>query len=1351
MEYKPANAKFVISLPFKMADVAQHVPDRVGSPCSNWNADEFQTDSRESPVPLPHPKEVPSMQYDQRQKCELKRLLKHTCPELRGLGNALEEEFADILNSDITTENGYQGDIQARRLLFENGSVNNGESKEIQERIIQGEQTSGQVLSCFQDDERSSLEPNTTPHKQSEPLNAEENFRVDVKATRKMFEGHSTPKDTLEDTFLERLVMADEAKGVVLKQKKDFETFYNDPDRRNSPFSIADITEQDQDPNEVYQGISKAKEIFETGFVKENTSSAIEHLVGDDETSKTSVRNRTQMFESTPLDRINWQKEEESDCLEERMCKTLISLFNFNVIQSQGMLLEATEAGHIRKANYVLGDERPEIQQEEVIMGSVKSILLQILAKVNLNPHIALLKEDEQGNVEVKSVDVPTHHLPFTVNQDKEYRTTVTVQVIEDLLGQETCPGKGVLIQEHELGAVKIVVYVLFRRDVHDGKVLSMMESKDINDLFGNDDENPCTSNPSLFQIESSCHDRLEGNGNVKLLRSRIENGELDSLRSLQKSPSDEGLHQEENVGITSGHLKTLKAIFTTNPDSGTTSEEFHNPIPESLSTGPQNCLSDEENEKENLIIPHSNLKTLKAMFTPNPDSGTTSEEFHNPVQEMLTTGPQKCLLDEEVKENVVVPASNLKTLKAMFTPNPDNSGTVKTSTHIPKRIQETVCIPDLINESSQKAKPSFDSVFLTELAPTGEVLLESNLEESMKSPHQATTEARTLQHSFQENQEDTFPSPPDDQYLTEFMSEGYISETESVLSSETGQQDGNEKSSKGSVQSALDSLGKSSFNVTKGDFKAAMIYKNSGRKTAEVKACSPSFTTEQVTIEKHQACQGQSANKPSACSPPTSQTQLMKNEMPRKSKPAIPPKPDHLKMIPPHQQARSGKPEEQHGEPAEHRDDLKAEQSQVTTEQEGQRNQNGLSVGPEFHASLQNFGVKTSPAVPPVKPKRLKMVTDNTHQPSLLYTSYKQHADEGEHETQPGSIVTMREKKGRQKESEAERRQRLSVHMDEIIRENASAAMEIIDKLRKQDELKSILLKVEEIEEDAGQEHETDIRKIFESVPDWVVPNNHTASEDEVEKKVVGNKVETVSESEVLSSMQVAFGDLEKASVAINNLKEQTLTRLMEIEETIKKALYSVSTLKSDSDIVGLSGLFKESMISGQLSPVSGNVRKISIGSSKSIKAQTSSKQDISQVERSKSALSPPVIKPRAGSPSSPSFISIQSTARKNPEKPQTSTNNVLNPNEKRQVSTLEVKTGPKNETVIGTKTIREKYEEMDCYGNKFFSSKTSTVVTTQADTKSCFTGQLGGDPIVQEVVFPRMKTTPVTGNQSS
>lgn len=1345
-----------------MADVTPKDADPFSEGDSEAQADLtvpiLQPNSRadsQSPIPTPPSKEVIPTLYEQRQKCELRRLLKHTCPELKGLGNMVEEEYADILNSGIATDNAYQGEVQSRRWIFENGTGNTGDSYKqtnLMEKGIEGEHEFEQLLNCFKEEGSVYGNKEQTVHPEidetvGEALAQEANFKVNVKAKRKMFEGQfiETLKEDLDDVFLGKIVISEDEKGAVQKQKRDFETYQTGTIKRNSDLSIIDITDINQDCTEVYLGISRAKEVFEKGVENENSSPPSESISIDDETLKTNVKDRTHMFESTPLDQINWQNDAESDTMEENMNKSLTSLHGFNVIHSNGGLLEATEAGHVRKANYSFIPEKgPEIQHEELVMGSIKSVLLQLLARVNLNPIIAFLKEDDQGNAEIKNIDIPTHQLPFTVNQDKEYRTTNMVQVIEDLLGQETCLGKGILLQEQATGSVETLVYVLFRHESHDVMDRNYgikLEQKEKN--FLKTPPKMC-SPPPFTQGDASMsviHEENKTNS-VKLFQNCFENGDLGYLKSLQKSLSEEDLsvkcmQGEQNVVIAPGNLKIIKAMFATNLeyDSSLQSEK------------------------------HAQNKFKKNMeLTANERSADVKFEM--------------CSVESVDK--------------------PDTS--------LYSQDGKDMC--------SEKTDESIET--LSEGVDMVEDEALSNLEVAIMSLQQATLEAKVLQQSVYEKQHDICPACLENQCFTGTMNE---ETNESLIHFNVEQQpEESDETLKGSVQAALDSLKKSSFNVTKGDFKAAMIYRNSGKtrggqKTVKmetaakqgddrivpsegVKACPPSPMPEQVTVEtQHEGAetrpfQGQAANKPSACSLLTNQTHeqdsLQECKKPCGPKPAIPPKPDHLRTNPRSNtiaiksasnagdlnktKAESNSAEQQCAELTklkptkedaflnmpQNNGDIGIPSGLTTTEiqssdysifmNDPERNVateetrdpmlelSGGSSG--FQASLQNFGIKTGHATTPVKPKRIKMTTDRTDVNSaLLEPSYNE---------QQKSNVTMREKKGR-RESEAERRQRLSVHMDEIMKGNADAAMEIFDKLRKQEELKTILCKVQEIEGEADQE-DGDFRKILENVPEWVVTQKHGNQKNGMMEKKVGRS-ETVCESKQLSSMQVAFGDLEKASAAIITLKEQTLSRLMEIEETIKKALYSVSTLKSDSDIAGLSGLFKESLMAGQYLPISGNIRKISIGSSKSPNPQSlnnagvpqksaNAEPGVQKVEKSKPELSPPETKPRAGSPSSPSFISIQSTARKNSEtsaspKSQTSTTaltcySIPAEKEKRQVSTLEVQTVPKAETVIGTKTIREKYEETDCFGNKFYSSTTSTVMTTQPDNKTCFRRQI-------------------------
>ncbi len=464
-----------------------------------------------------------------------------------------------------------------------------------------------------------------------------------------------------------------------------------------------------------------------------------------------------------------------------------------------------------------------------------------------------------------------------------------------------------------------------------------------------------------------------------------------------------------------------------------------------------------------------------------------------------------------------------------------------------------------------------------------------------------------------------------------------------------------------------------------------------------------------------------------------------------------------------------------------------------------------------DFHAACKKFGEKKAFSVKnaPVKPKRVKIAQPDNKNPKHMSgdsnSSILAHVVEEPQQTITGpscnnpnthgqtadskdkhdkeikqeSKVEMREKKGRT-ETEDERRQRLSVHMDEIMRGNITTAMEIFDNLRKQEELQSILSRVEEIEQDTSEVDVRSLRGVFENIPDWVVSSNKKK-----QKKVkIENKEERMTlmrdNTESKSSVAHVFGDLERASEEIMNLKEQTLARLMDIEGTIKKALYSVSTLKSDSDIAGLSCLFKESLGTVQGTPSSGNISKISIGSSrtKSLQTQkdpTAQKNTALSVSQSASSEAASA-KQRASPPSSPAFISIQSAARKMDETdvlpPETtvcptcqhspkaeekfrttktltcnspaqnrkqSSYNQLNP--KRELSVLEVQTDCEGNSIMDTKTVTENYERTDNFGNRFYSSKTSTVVTSQSETTTS-TGQAVVSPATHQVTkYPEVR----------
>ncbi|NXD19263.1 XIRP1 protein, partial [Spelaeornis formosus] len=260
----------------------------------------------------------------------------------------------------------------------------------------------------------------------------------------------------------------------------------------------------------------------------------------------------------------------------------------------------------------------------------------------------------------------------------------------------------------------------------------------------------------------------------------------------------------------------------------------------------------------------------------------------------------------------------------------------------------------------------------------------------------------------------------------------------------------------------------------------------------------------------------------------------------------------------------------------------------------------------------------------------------------------------EAETLAQEKPAVVMREKQKR--ETEDERRKRLSVHKEEIMKGNVKEAMEIFENLRRQEQLQEILTRVREFEEETSKVDVKALKSFFEKVPEWVVR----------QKAKQHDKAEAKEDADNVSSMDLVFEDLERASAEILHLKEQTLARIQDIEEAIKKAIYSVSSLKSESDIAGLSGLFKESLGSAQSSVNSSNIRKISIVSSKARQeevmletgeaASVESAKVAEKTEAAKAELEVPrLVQSRVSSPSSPSYISIESAARKPAESPRT------------------------------------------------------------------------------------------------
>ncbi|XP_029385516.1 xin actin-binding repeat-containing protein 1 [Echeneis naucrates] len=1522
--------------------------------------------------------------YQQRQKCELRRLLKHTQPELKMLDDAVDKELAEVLSTEpgVTAgETGYEGEVLSRRLIFENSSLSNKQSPfspktHMADRAVEGGNVSKTSAVFEKHQERLCNESVIGIVEDEKTLGScpashgeddEEIMRVNVNVTRRIFESQAvkTPEPDVVNKFQGKVFISGDETGPVQKEKHELGLCNNENLRRENKSSVCSesLCLTDLPPKQVpcvhvvgqspesnfpvgldvssgeadfeddpvsLSGTERCEEIIKTRVALLKNNPFIATNVEKDNASKsqipgkpsgatedcliTNVKDRAHLFESMPFDKIRHQNKDEIETMVENIKDTLNTLYHVNALHSDGSIIEVNETMIAKKAKFTLSETGPVIKYDEVAEGGTQNLTLQLLSRANLKPQITYLKEDSKGFMESTVVSVPVHQRQFTTSPDTEFKTANVVQLVEDILNQDNSLRKGVIIQEDANKCAEVTVYALYNYfDEEDVKSYSAPQGPtaehdepetEKTNISKTENEKPregiIKSAISCF-LETSQDQACMGSirpdvtekGNVKLFKTCIEKGDLQYLKSLQAETIEQ--EQELTSNRTVAQQNTKLDCQVRDDQSEESSSEW---IPVNVKKLKSLFCGEQRRSQEKRNIHESQVQMTTSSHAPSGQTEVRGFE-DGPGKQAAS----EC--DKKVCHFTVTPQGSHLRLgtqddnrvhQAEIVQVIDDGDVSNLQNAIHDLQQATLEAKSLYESTQNKQKLVFQQ---SPQKPVSSVKAQDGKYPEPEAELHQEKENRALESSTEQSCDENHSDhqhadmKPEAVQTTEISSREDRKETDLVQkhiegvadSSETAQEEG-ELIFEGKVQAALDSLGRSNVNVSRGDFKAALIYRNSSKpQKARSQNMDMMSAPKQITEDVCPVTESESTQVPlrqevskeevtSAAAEPQSQSVSLNKPaiVPEKRKrsvgpkPALPPKPEHLKGKQGDNQPTNKNPEatQRNAEGADmkkqneeqtvaqpltisvsHNEHMKAlsktttaansesysedhkegdiqiihQKTQIHQAQDSSNNTEYTYKRPEeinttvaaekplekptaddilnetdethvdFHEACQIFGGKKTFSLKnaPVKPKRVKMIqSDNkssqdtsgyhksallTHarskpQQSLTGLSYNganmseqtaDSKDKHESEITQESKVEMRERKGRT-ETEDERRQRLSVHMDEIMRGNISAAMEIFDNLRKQEELQSILSRVEEIEQDTSEVDVRSLRRVFEDVPEWVVSSDKMKQKkvkvEHREKKSLLN-----NENQSKSSMAHVFGDLERASEEIMNLKEQTLARLMDIEEAIKKALYSVSTLKSDSDIVGLSSLFKESLGAKQGSQSSANISKISIESSKtksipSIKANT---QASSEVASAKQRVSPP---------SSPAFISIQSAARKtdaaptettvcptcqkspkteetfrttktltcnspaqnknrDPSKggPTQSTHSPVNP--KRQLSVLEVQTDQDGNSIIGTKTVMENYERTDNKGNQFYSSTTSTTVTTQPESSTSPTGQ--------------------------
>ncbi|XP_075068276.1 xin actin-binding repeat-containing protein 1 [Mixophyes fleayi] len=1110
-----------------------------------------------------------------------------------------------------------------------------------------------------------------------------------------------------------------------------------------------------------------------------------------EEVPKANVKSTTWLFESTPLDEFDFKHSTSVEQEEINIRVTLDAFLSCKIIQHPGIVIENINGRSVNMIKYQLSTQTTtDIQKEETVGGNLQRILLQLLHRADVDPQGTLVEENSSGQLHITRVNLlnPVQ----SADKEDEYVSDDIAKALKILLNEDICIKTGIIMEESEGGSVKIIVYsisshckfIVDEDDIVKGDVKST-----IGNLLACSQDSKSKVSVTREQNEK---------GNVQLYTSCIEKGDLGYLRSLQAESEIEALtlFQSEPVHedlSTEQHKQSSNQSITGAGCVYVTSNPVFHPVQPEINV--VDTIKGTNSQKASLgcKVEKRDITLSNTMQSNNALQKATASKQSTGEQNSSTFVKEGCVGDSNMAQNNCAGNTDLQaalldlkqaTAEAKSIQQQAQCKNHKSAQEIQlssKDIKRDIVQPVQATLHQEQAKHTTSVMTKVQDTRTSYASLQkstsSTKKVSVSEEEKVAQEHKEISRAESSSMKDDVESPKqakhylnpfiDCEYKTQLEQEerdqdtvrGDVKAAIKALQCASTEQKEVEKEEvvRGNLTSALQSLQKSNVNVSKGDFKAAMIYRNAGQSYAACKRKTDvQQFTDQAMVTSVQPFDNDSPPSPAAvtgqerCQPSnTSHLEATKDDstqvkdptlktldsvakasektpgnaptqMPQRKKPALPPKPKHLppSLRPPprHKANRTltspSSPLSNPMTPTDERDfktltDLDNMSIQVQSAHSNTAksayiypsvNTNGESEKEMlFHnahvtcneshmvtsktqnsrdistvkaiksnkedslsecSSISTKDLKTAPV------ENVKRSSEHMCEQTLCQNSNSQEEAPKKsgvtvteslhsfsHSDNKGVVMRVKHKR----ETEDERLKRLSVHRDEILKDNVRAATDIFDNLRKQDELKMILEKVKELEEETKDVDVKSMRGLFETVPDWIVSSKERATAPQKQKEShKDDNVELLKEdTESVSSVELAFEDLEKASAEIKNLKEQTLARLLDIEETIKKALFSVSNLKSDSDIASLSSLFRESL---GTSTTTNNIRKISIVSSKTKPEKPTqlfeqkysdgvNSQEI--IENKKTELEVTNTSSRL-SPTSPSFITIESAARK-------------------------------------------------------------------------------------------------------
>ncbi|XP_039224637.1 xin actin-binding repeat-containing protein 1-like isoform X2 [Crotalus tigris] len=244
------------------------------------------------------------------------------------------------------------------------------------------------------------------------------------------------------------------------------------------------------------------------------------------------VKSTTWLFESTPLDKFSsLQRGREIEAKERTSTDTLELLFSHQLIQKNGILIEANNIEGIKMATYQLSNqEAPQVQKEKIVEDNLHMILLQLLQNSNLEASGLLVREEDNGAIKITPIQLLDTN---KAEKSKEDMRNDMARSLQELLNQEISVKKGIVMQETDTGSTKVIIYSLHQWVAEQHTFVKGDVKSVIGNLLTSSQEQRTTATVRREDNEK---------GNVQLYTRCIEKGDLDYLKNLQRDSEIESL-----------------------------------------------------------------------------------------------------------------------------------------------------------------------------------------------------------------------------------------------------------------------------------------------------------------------------------------------------------------------------------------------------------------------------------------------------------------------------------------------------------------------------------------------------------------------------------------------------------------------------------------------------------------------------------------------------------------------------------------------------------------------------------------------------------------------------------------